>query len=186
MSELELELMKTKFWDYRLVSPDVATMIFTHRMAIRLSAHNEWHGESKHKDVLKGFNIEAYQEWKNWPLMERARRWCDEVGMNYDKFWIWATEEHEKLGWKRYMGVFCGQKIFHKVLKRHETHSQNFIVTSSHPFFLAEGYRGCKLQKAYYRNIVMQVYRKYRSKSPEVMKTMLNDGVVAEDYFLCR
>lgn len=181
----EQELMKRKWWDYRLVHHDIATMMFILECSRQLPEYLERLGGSRYTNILKTFDVENPKSWTNWNLAESQRKRCDAHCINYKQFWRLATLKHEEIGWRAtFINSFCGEKMFGHVLKAHNDYKAFVIETSDNDFFKASGYKGCKIQKAYHFDIVMKINKKYGASSVRVVKSMIDDGVLSERYFL--
>ena len=188
MEAVERTLMESKWWDYKLVEPETATLIFIREYVHQVTRYMEELGRSRHTNVLKAFSAERPREWRHWNLAEATRMWCDSHGIAYDEFWAWATEEHLRGGWHMtFINAFCGEKMRKKVFERLEAARSQMMKVSRHPFFRAESYRrGCKLQNAYCHHLVAEVRRRYGlgRTSALALKGMVEDGIIAKEFFI--
>lgn len=183
MIPLESELMSKKWWDYRLLTPDDATIAFIGSYAKRVPQYIERLGNCPYVNLLKSFEIVSPRKWNNWSIAEKTRMWCDERCLSYDDFWIMACEEHEKMGWhKTFFNSFCGQKMLERIQNRLK--DRQFIQFSRLGFFTDVGYIGCPLQIKYHRFIVEKIGSKYGESAMEAIMSLMADGLLSKQYFL--
>lgn len=190
--DIETNLYKTKYWDYRLLNPNDCTLCFIYHYARivpnyidRLHDHVEVKSGScpgKYLPVISRLDLRKPREWNNWKIAEKARRWCDQYGIKYEDFWNWACEEHEKAGWRMtFMNSFCGQKMLDRVKSRFDAKQE--MAISRHEFFMAMGYKGCALQKEYLAHTVKHIGHKYGASAARVIKELISDGILPMEYF---
>jgi hypothetical protein len=157
-NKLEIELYETKFFDYRPVSPDVATMMFTYAYGKAMETYNDMLGRSRYLHTLKGFpdmKLETMKQQKQFKILQGLRQWSDKHGMRYDMFWSWATEAHLNLGFqKTYINVFYNKKILAEIKRQHAEWTEKFLVRSDSKFFRADSYTGHPVQQEYYDYVI--------------------------------
>jgi len=180
---MEDNLMKSKWWDYRLVSPDTATMMFIHSFGKRMPSYNERHGKSAYVHILKTLDLNEPKKWSNWSTSQRLRRFCDAICMRYDEFWNWACEEHESLGHaSMFMTAFGTECMRSRIQERMSSNRNNHIPVSKHPFFLAPAYKGCSLQIEYFGVLIEAIKRNYGASSIKVAIEMMDEGIIPRKY----
>ena len=161
----EIELYQSKFFDYRPVSPDVATMQFMYAYGKAMEIYNDTLGYTKYRHILKAFDkmeLGALKEKTQFKSLASLRRWADRHGMPYDLYWSYATEAHLQLKFdKTYINVFSHKKIRAYVLEKWESRRRQVVIRSDSHFFKAENYQGFQVQKDYYEYVIDGVFEKH-------------------------
>lgn len=100
---LELDLYEIKWFDYRMLSPNMATMFFVREYAKAIGNLRVKLGLLDGKNVsyyiaLPEFDVRAPEMWKYWKRMNGLRQWADKNFMRYNDFWEWACRAYIELG----------------------------------------------------------------------------------------
>jgi hypothetical protein len=177
--------MVTKWWDYRLVDEETATLMFILSYAKIVSEYNERCGRSRHMNLLKGFCLDNPQLWgRNYATLRNLRCWCDKQGTRYDEYWQWAVEIHETLGFHNYfVTTYACSAVKERVIIKQAENRRVFIPVSQHPFFRSAGYKGCLLQDAYFTELTRTVRDRYGATAIAVTKRMVDDGIIPWAFF---
>jgi len=175
-------LMSRKWWDYRIVTPDVATMMFIAEYARQFREYLEYLGESRHVNILKGFDIEAPHQWHNWVMSSNTRRWCDERMIRYGDYWKYAIETHErKRRCKALYSIMCSSKMKDEVEWRISQMEE--VPFAEHPVFKAENYSGCALQVCYFKYLMARIRKKYGDNELITIRRLVDNGVIPVKFF---
>jgi hypothetical protein len=187
INKLEIELYETKWFDYRPVSPDVATMMFLLDYVKSMATYNDTLGNSRYVHTLKQFqsmDLETVRQQKNFKMLRGLRQWADKRGMRYDQFWSWATEAHLKLGFaKMFINVFYNASILAEVEKAHAEWTAKFLVRSDHKYFRASAFKGYPVQLDYYDYLVKGTLQRNDSKlAARTLAQLVKAGEIDHGY----
>jgi hypothetical protein len=201
VGDIEQELFKTKWFDYRMLSPDDATLLFMDEWRKALTSYNEHnvpsyrgkdgklHVMNGYTDVSKGYkslNIEYLKTKKktSWNLFTKLRQWADKQGFGYDKYWPSAFKAHEVLGFKnRLLNVFLNERIKAKVVERIDDYRQIKIKKAMSSAFKAENYEGTPLQDDYYEYLIDELKQRYPVRREEKLMKMVKEGEINKNFF---
>ncbi len=187
----EKELYDMKWFDYRAMDPDTATLVFMHEYALRMREYNELLGRSRYFYILKSFKAFERDYLRNhrlFKILEKLRPIADKHGMPYDKFWEFACEAHMNLGFKKtYVNVFLNKNILKKIKEDWEQYKKDFICYSKSTSLQPDNYQGFDIQKDYYEYLLGQIKTRYpASKRAEKLKLMLAQNKISKDFLLNR
>jgi hypothetical protein len=182
----ERELFDTKWFEYRPIDPDTATLVFIKAWAKRMQKYNALLG--KYPVVFRdyrSFNRARLSKMKRWNTMARLRQFCDKHGMPYGKFWEWACEAHLELKLHKMHEVyFTNEKLLFEVKAAWEQHKRNFIVTSDSWLLHPDFYRGYEWQNDYYEYVIGEIKRRnHKSKWLEVVERYVKDEKIPVDFY---
>lgn len=174
--EKEKYLYTVKWHDYRMLSPDTATLLFLKDWAQALTDFNEASGKTRYFAFLK--NITSFdpawlkrQKPQFWNTMEKLRQQADAGGFDYQDWWPWAFQALNDSGFQvTFLNAFLNIKIKLKVKERKAEYDRNYTKRSSSPFFRAENYTGNELQRDYYDYLIY----KARNPNPAITKGALD------------
>lgn len=186
----EEELYDLKWFDYRPLPPDTATMAFTHQHIEFSGRYLEDLGEEGGKQIsrgiLKSLDPQNVRGWKFFPTMEKLRQWADKNGMRYDHFWELAMIAYNDLGFgtvrltekfysrkagkvltqvKPYrcliLNLFTTARMLARILESHRELKETTIIKSNDPYFQPENYAAEPLQVDYFRYLCMELMTRY-------------------------
>lgn len=183
--EVERELYSTKWWDYRHMEPEHATLICLLEYARAFSTYNDRRGNGRHVNVFKNIDFERPETWRFYGALVKVRRWCDRRGVIYKQFWRLAMAGHEELGFRwATMNAFCNGRLLEWVEKDLAQRNAKTLVLSERNRFKAENYCGCPIQKAYYRHVVDEVKRKKGSgpAAVDILKQLIENGRLSKEF----
>ena len=160
----EKELMETKWFDYRALAPDVATLVFMNEWAKAFCNYNERLGKTRHFYFLKSFERFDLGYLKNktrFGYFTKLRQWADSHRMRYDLYWAWAFEVHENLGYGRtFESIFLGKRIKAGVLQKQKDFERDILIYSQHEIFRPDNYADYEIQDDYYWYLVDEVKKR--------------------------
>jgi hypothetical protein len=189
----ERELYQTKWWDARLLTPKEATLAFALAHFRAMAAHKASMGDRPFEAVIasRKLDLAAPEKWAHWEIMTKLRRFADAFGARYDDFWELAFEAHidlklpTRLTRKGTLFVPCNTfltpSLMNQVAVRWQERYGRFVRYSEAPFFTPAGYRGLRLQDAYYDEIVARLMYG-GGATPEKIRQMIDDGKLSADY----
>ena len=183
----ERELFDTKFFDYRALTPDVATLIFMQDWATAFTNYNEDLGRSRYWAFLKSFesfDSSYLQTNARFRILGKLRHFADAHGFRYDLFWQWAFDAHLNLGFhKTWENVFLNSRILTKTIEMKREHEENFITYARSDIFKPENYRNLELQNDYYWYLIYEVKNRYhRDEFRSRLRSLLEKGRLAEEF----
>lgn len=187
--DYEQQLIETKWFDYKPLPPDTATLAFIVEHAKGLVRQLEYLGEEgayyKATGALfgsRGLKRANPTAWKHWKLFERLRQRADERCMRYDLFWAMAFEAYNEFGWgtrqtKRKscfvpFNYFTSKALLSRVFDGWEEYRRQFLVKSHIPFLRAEAFTGHPFQVGYWRYVADEIKRRYPRKWYERLDEM--------------
>jgi hypothetical protein len=159
------ELFDTKFFDYRALAPDAATLFFMRDWAVAFTNYNEDLGRTRYWAFLKGFesfDLSYLKATPRFKVHEKLRSFADAHGFRYDLFWQWAFEAHLHMGFHRtFEQVFLFPKILTKIMEYKRIFDENFITYATTDIFKPQNYRNLELQNDYYWYLVYEIKNRY-------------------------
>lgn len=196
----ERSLYNLKWFDYRPIEPDTATlacaMAHTRKLGTYLQELDCGNFISARNSLFKGFNLDKIRGWKHFETMERLRWWCDKRLLRYDLFWEYAFETYIQfgLGTRGYgkgrrhrmifLSLFRSQALLAHVAQLHQGRSQERIALSDHPYFAASQWRGELLQRDYADYLVNELRRRHGSGFEEKVEILIENGRLHRDAYL--
>jgi len=195
-SMTEMDLYKTKFFDYRLMTPKTATLAFALAHFRALAEYKALMGDRPYMAVKAAEKLDPKkpEQWRDWQAMTRLRRVADVAGMTYECFWEWAFEAFVELKMKTRISrhgtiippfnAFLNRNLLTVVLSKHREYP--FIRHATSPFFGADAYEGHPLQIAYYDSLLAVLSRSRRNCTGERLKQMIDDGVLSRKFLEAR
>lgn len=184
---LERDLYEIKWFDYRMVSPDMATAMFARSYAramvsLRLKLGLLEERRAPYYDALRTMDVVNMRGWRNWNTMERLRRWADKNFMPYDLFWEWACRAYVELGFNErkhvvartgkdgkvkrekkdviYANAFLNKNLLARVLDLQDDH-ERYVLYSNLEVFRAENWQDHPIQNDYYDHLVSELKHKH-------------------------
>jgi len=184
----ERELMEMKFFDYRAMEPEVATLVFMESWAKALMNYNEDLGKTKHYAFLKSFksfDLAYLRENARFKALTKLRRIADKHGMRYDLYWQWAFDAHLELGFsKTFENVFLNLKIQAKIPDKKRAHEKTFVTWAKSDIFKPENYRNLELQNDYCWYLIREIKNRYhREHWQRRITIMIENGRLPKDFF---
>jgi hypothetical protein len=201
ISQNEVMLYKSKWWDYKILSPESATLsficaygqrvpLYMERLASTVNGKNQEGEDIKYEanryvNVLKHLDVESPEDWKHWKNITKLRQFADLHGMKYKEFWDHAVEAHEALNYKHtWVNVFLAKRLQEEVVKRFHASRLITIPTAEFSYFKADEFTGgCELQNKYYLELTKMVMAKYGSRAKDVLLGMVSDGLIPVGFF---
>lgn len=198
----ERELYDLKWHDYRMLSPDVATLLFINeysRTKRWMLVDNEGidprdveklsvldgNATARKKNPRAAFDFTNLRNWRFWKIFEKLRRWADEMHFRYDFFWEYAFRAHREMKYKfSSPSVFCSEALLDKVLDFRDERAATQITLSELPVFKADNYGDTEIQNDYYYDLLGTLRQKYQSDRVynARINTLINDGVVSKEF----
>lgn len=196
----EQGLAELKWFDYRPLAPDTATLAFVCEHVKGLARQLEYLGEERawfkaHGSVFgKGRKLNPAEPhaWKHWTLFERLRRLADQHFMRYDLFWAMAFEAYNEFGWgaKQLKGkgygfipfnYFGNRTMLSRVKAGYEEYTRRFLVKSHLPFFRPESFTGHPFQVGYWRYVAGEIKKRYPSRWRDRLAELTEEGQFPRD-----
>jgi len=161
----ERELIEMKFFDYRALTPEMATLVFMREWAQAFCNYNEDLGKTKHYAFLKSFksfDLDYLKTNTRFKTLGKLRQIADKHGMRYDLYWQWAFEAHLSLAFgKTFENVFLNKSIQAKILDFKRKHDKRTITCAKSDIFSPENYRNLELQNDYYWHLINEIKNRY-------------------------
>lgn len=184
----ERVLYETKWFDYRPLAPDVATLVFMLEWAVKMREYKDDMGHSRYWNFLrsfKSFDLDYLRTNRRFKTLTKLRQYADKHRIRYDHFWHWAFEAHNELGFtKTFDEVFLNKKILKRVLDTNREYEQAHIKFSQSKLFEADNYDGLQIQKDYYDYIIHEVQKRYpRDRRTQKINSLIRQGKLNEKYF---
>jgi len=181
------ELFDTKFFDYRALAPDAATLFFMRDWAVAFTNYNEDLGRSRYWAFLKGFesfDLSYLKATPRFKVHEKLRSFADAHGFRYDLFWQWAFEAHLHMGFQRtFENVFLSLRILKRALEMKRKHEENFITYATTDIFKPQNYRNLELQNDYYWYLVYEIKNRYhRDQFNDKIRLMLENQRLSGEF----
>lgn len=187
-SLLERNLYEVKWFDYRMVSPDGATILFIAEYARRVQDYRvdvagNPEGSRGFANVLRGFDLKDPKAWGQFGIMQTLRRFADKNCIPYGNFWKWAFRAHLDGGWKIVQPkIFLQTSIKARVIELQDEHMEAFVTFSLLPVFSAENYKGHEIQKDYYYNLVSEVNSRYPNDADRRLASLAKSGRISREF----
>ena len=185
----ETSLFARKWFDYRPLSPDGATLAFFYAWAKALTQFNEYIGDSKWLNFLKRFEsfkpdyLKRYHA-RYWRTMTKLRKWADKRGMPYDFYWTAAFEGfiELKFRYRFFVESYLSERLNNDIWQKFT--SRQIVLKSSLPFFRADNYQGWEVQDDYYHYLVREIMQTHGQ--PEIylphIERLVRDGEIAPEF----
>lgn len=198
----ERELYGLKWFDYKPLSPDMATLLMGQEHCRQSVYFYELLGEQSHfvktaALLYSKLDLDNIRSWKRFDTMEKLRQWADQNGMRYDNFWRWAFEailntRHGTVGRKNDRGRsrffvlnhFLNKHVLEDTLRRRDEAQATFITFSDHPYFQAAAYRGEPLQDSYHLYLLQELKRRFPAAMLEKLNILIENGRFSKKYLL--
>jgi len=194
----EAQLYATKWFDHKLLQPDIATMQFirywieSHSWALR-------HAGLDHVEDAVGNAVQLPYPYtsglpvyfqrvnggKDWAAFQKLRRLADRDGLPY---WLMCeTAIRVMLGTDhaRLEVTYAVEQINLSsiMLTAREQFDQGPIQFARDPFFAGEHFTGWPLQRAYCSSIVDRVKTRYHSGAVDVLRKLVERGKMPIKFF---
>jgi hypothetical protein len=184
----ERELMDMKFFDYRALEPEVATLVFMANWAQAFCNYNEDIGYTKHFAFLKGFksfDLDYLRTNSHFKTLNELRKIADKHGARYDLFWQWAFEAHTELSFQNKMvNTFKNKNIQAKILDKKRAHEKTFITYAKSDIFKPENYRNLELQNDYCWYLIREIKNRYAKETWQgKILTLVENNRLPKDFF---
>ena len=184
----ERELMETKFFDYRALTPEVATLVFMREWARAFCNYNEDLGYTRHFAFLKGFksfDLNYLRTNRPFKILNELRQIADKHGARYDLYWQWAFEAHTELCFgNKMVNTFKNKKIQAKILDMKREYDERTITYAKSDIFKSANYRNFELQNDYFWHIIREIKNRYhRDYRQGIMKTLIKNDKIPMEFF---
>jgi len=185
----EIELYTTKWFDYRHLSPDLATMRFMHSYAKAMETYNDMLGFSKHRYILRTFPSMSLNDLRNnaqFKQLASLRRFADRYGIPYPMYWTYATNAHHKLAFtKTFISTFAHERIKAIILDLWNAKKEHSLETSDDPLFKADSFQAHPSQVEYYDYLIEEtIKRNPRTRQPTAFETLIVNKVIDKAYMI--
>ena len=182
LQEKEKFLYGVKWHDYRMLTPDTATLAFMNEFAKALTEFNEATGKSRYFSFLK--NIASFEperlkvkRSRFWNTMSQLRQWADGHGFDYADFWSWGFAAFNELGFRAtYVNAFLNMKLKLKIKEKKLEYDRHFVKRSESPYFRAENFVGSEIQTDYYDYLI------YKISDRNLLDKLADSGELHADY----
>jgi hypothetical protein len=175
---IESELIKKKFWDYKILDATTSTYQCTLDWFERFFRYKKKVGESEYATkVHDGLDINAPWDWRYWTAMVRTRRVADTLGCRYDVFWeIGFTLIENYDSPYPIPNVFLNPNLLQSMSKAVMMDQEYRFARAE--FFQPRNYKNKPLQNEYF----MSVWNFFRDK-PDVVRRLIANGKIPLDFF---
>lgn len=147
---MEKALYDSKWWDYRTMTPQTATLAFAKAYGEAFGLHGDTLLGSRYINCFKGWQSTRPQDWKHYRTMVRLRQFADRWGMKYRDFWDWAFYAWMELGFTAfYPNAFLNARLQNHILGQKEARQDPFLRFAESAFFASAHYCGHWLQDDY-------------------------------------
>ncbi len=191
----EVALYDTKWFDYRLMTPNTSDLKCALCYGLSLMDYNELLGLSRHVNVLKGLNVTNIEAWNKHKQIRKLRQWCDARGWRYEEFWALTTKAHLELGMKPLVTKFKDGRMVEyipfnvflnkSILKWADAnwHEQfgRFVRYADLAFFSSNNYTGHPVQDAYCDYLLKSALRRGVNHTKRLIGLM-QDGRLSAEY----
>ena len=184
----ERELYELKWWDYRMLKPDVCTLSFMREWVKAAAEFNELVKGTRYINVLKRFkrfDLPYLRGHEAWKVLQRLRQWADAQGMPYDHFWAYAYEAHIKLGFDRpYLPVFQNEHLLGMVKEAWQEAKRVRVIWAESPWFKADKYQASQMQDDYFGYLLREIKSHYsKAFAQETLVKCVREGTLPVAYF---
>lgn len=197
----ERRLYELKWFDYRPLSPDTATVAFMCEFWKRLATVmkddlGDDRAPYRIDNMIMKLADKPPKTWRDFQMGETLRSWSDRNFMRYDHFWMWAFEEYLGMSFGTkglvkgkkdrtiIMNYFNYPKILSKVQQRRGQHEADRVIWSEHPYFKPEAFEGTRLQLDYFDYVVCAVKRLSGARASHAIRRMVDNGKIPKCYFV--
>lgn len=187
LNKQEIELYETKWFDYRVMSPDVATMKFMLAYGQSMRQYNHLIGLNRYFFVMRQFpsvKLSDLRKNRQFKILAGLRRWVDKHGMPYPTFWSYANDAHLNMKFvKNFISAYCNKKLLAVVNEMWTQRRQEVIVRSEFDYFRAENFAGLEAQCDYYDYLIGETQRRYsREESATKLDDLVESGELDQKY----
>lgn len=176
----ESQLMTTKWFDYRLLHPTVATYLFAHHYTKAYQRYIAVTQDFERAPFVRGFKgldfFASREKGTFWKMRQRA----DEVGMRYDFFMNNAIDYCISRGWQqppRPAHIYTNADMIVDIMDSWHEEAGARLQFPKDPTFRVENFTGSREQLAFEQWLLEQigrrVHRKYSLHSAIYVEGML-------------
>lgn len=175
---IEPQLYRGKWFDYRFMHPVQATCLYAHAYEQAYRAFYKRNIDRERAEHVKIFRGKI-ENWTEAKPAERSGFWrgrmvADALGMPYDVYLTYAFEAAlaywNRAHLPRPLQLYSDH-VVEKVSERWEGHQDAFLLYSEHPTFLNENYIGLQVQNDHHDWIFSQVDR--RASKPLLLGSLI-------------
>ncbi len=177
-----------KWFDYRMLSIDTATVAFLNEFAKAQTSFNEDTGKTRYFSFFKNmssFEPEYMRKYKTdfWNTLTKLRQWADGHFMYYPDFWAWAFRAFNDLSFNKcYLNAFLNIRLKMKIIEYKDEYTKNFIRKSELDFYKASNFTGLLLQCDYYDYLIAEVTKRYPMEYKGIFSKYVKDGIIDSAY----
>jgi len=207
MAGKEDQLYETKWFDYRLLTPDQATLLFirywwrAHRFLLEklygyVVDEHGGHSEVEEHELFDANNITLDEIQNRFPseldTFTRLRRFADSRGFNYETFWFAAAHVllhyylPKDISLERYIETKDIRILSNVIFKNNvlDKIDEDGIISPSHLcYFMAQHWHDEELQNQYYEYLVESVVK---GRAPamwyRLLRTWISDGWLSQEF----
>lgn len=174
----ELALMAVKWFDYRILTPDQATMACLYHYAVATRYYQKEVGNGSYFNFLVKVDLNNPKDWRGWRFIEKIRQHADSLGLPYDLYWSFAYQSRSKLPFQRsYINVFLNKRLMAMVEGMAARYKKEYVFLSDKPIFSPAKYCGLWIQDLYFDHVIRLVFEVYgRAGFGRVISQMVDDG----------
>lgn len=176
----EPDLMRTKWFDYRLLHPTVATYLFVHHYT---KAYQRYIAVTQDRDrapFVKGFKGKDFFDLREKATFWKLRQKCDELGMRYDFFLQSAVNFCIANGWQqppRPAHIYSNAEMLVDVMDSWHCEKRARIQFPKDPHYRVENFTGTPdqlaLEQWLLENVATRQHRKYSLHASIYVEGML-------------
>lgn len=187
-NENEKAFYGIKWFDYRMLSIDTATVAFLNEFAKCQTSFNEDTGKTRYFSFFKnmsGFEPTYMKKYKTdfWNSLVKLRQWADGHFMSYDDYWRWAFRAFNDLSFNKcYLNAFINTRLKMAVLDYKDENTTNFLKKSDLPYFKADNFTGNKIQCDYYDYLIRQIKARYPMEYDGMFAKYISEGTINQEY----
>lgn len=182
----ELALMAVKWFDYRILTPDQATMECLYHYALATRHFQKEAGNGSYFNFLVRVDLSNPKEWGGWKFIEKIRQHADSLGMPYNLYWDFAYVARSRIPFQRsFISVFLNKHLQKMVAELTAKHAENCLILSDHRLFRPESYTGCWIQKLYFNYVVRAAWERFgKANFQRMLGQILEDGKIPLDFLI--
>lgn len=164
---LEPELMRSKWFDYRLMHPTVATYAFVKEYSRAYSRYIATTQDVERAPFVKGFKGQDFAESRECKTFWLLRQTADKLGIRYDFFCQWAVNFCIAGGWRqppRPSHIYTNEEMLAWILEHWLDECEARLQFTKHSHYMVENFTGTEQQLAYEQWLMEQIGKRQRRK----------------------
>lgn len=175
---LEQELYETKFFDYRVISHNTATIAFVCFFQKELLVYEKLTRKGYFRNYLSTVN-QPVPEWKHFKTFQDLRRWADANFIKYNDFWSFAFLFHREMGFKQcFPNVFKNKNLLINIKNVDKEKYTHQLKLADLQYFNIDNYTGEDMQNDYWNYVIKEIRAKYQgSQAIAVFKKLVKDKI---------